>query len=151
MPTSTDGSDRSTIDAITDALHRYTRAIDTKDWALLRDSFTADCVAQYRTKVLNGVDAIVAYMQPSHDPIDGSLHRLTNIEISVDPSGTTASATSYIDALLVHRLHPDGPTFRAIGTYRDSLRLADRWRLAHRTYQQLWVEGSRTILGETHR
>lgn len=136
--------------AVENVLLDYATAIDTKDWDLLRSCFTEDCVTTYRAKVLRGADDLVGFMQPSHDPIDGSLHRLSNVRIEMGQDGRTASATSYIDAFLVYRLHPDGPTFHSMGTYTDRLILEERWKITERSYQPLWAEGSRTILGSTH-
>lgn len=137
---------------ISAVLHCYATAIDTKDWALLATCFEPECVFMGRAGGLRleGVEALVTYMRHAHEPIDGSLHRLSNITVEVSGDGHTASATCYLDALIVHRQHPDGPTFQLAGAYHDRLVLGEAgWRIARRDVAALWSVGSPTILGST--
>ena len=151
LPTDLAG-DAETVFEITAVLHRYATAIDTKDWLLLATCFEPRCVFTGRAGALrlDGADALVAYMRDAHTSIDGSLHRLSNITIDVGADGRTASATSYLDALVVHRGHRDGPTFQLVGTYRDRLVLgAAGWWITRRDVAALWSAGNPTILGPT--
>jgi hypothetical protein len=140
--------------AIAAVLVRYATAIDTKDWPLLRTCFHASCTFAGRggTLRLDGAAAVVAYMEAAHERIDGSLHRLSNIDIEVDGDGVSAKATSYLDALIVHRGHPAGPTFQLAAIYRDRLALDDgEWRIGRRDVTSLWSTGSPEILDPTLR
>ena len=107
--------------SITAVLVRYATAIDTKDWVLLGTCFHPSCTFAGRggTLRLDGAAAVVSYMEAAHQRIDGSMHRLSNIAVEVDADGLSASATSYLDALIVHRGHPHGPTFQLAAIYRD--------------------------------
>jgi hypothetical protein len=137
---------RETERAITKVLVTYTTAIDTKNWQLLEGCFTDDCVVTFGSMVMHGARSVVEHIEPSHAPIDGSLHRLSNIRVDVAAGSLIASSSSYVDALLINRLHPNGPMFHGIGSYSDQLRLDDRWRIVYRKYEHLWEEGSREIL-----
>ena len=135
-----------------EVLLRYTTAIDTKNWPLLATCFTRGCVfsAASTGLVLDGRDAIVDFMRPTHTYIDGSLHRLTNIRIDIADDGLSARSTSSLDVIVVHQAHRDGPTFQLIGTYYDRLeRYNDAWLIAQRDFDSLWHAGNGTILGPT--
>jgi hypothetical protein len=139
-------------------LHRYATAIDTKDWQLLRACFDPACVftAADGQLVLDGVDAIVDYMEAAHRDIDGSQHRLSNVRVDLADDGRSARTRTYLDALIVHVAHRDGPTLQAIAEYHDHLELvassngsAPRWRIAARDVTSLWLSGNPSILGPT--
>jgi len=136
--------------AVIAALVRYATAIDTKDWALLAGCFFPAAKFTAGSLVLDGVDEIVEYMRAAHHHIDGSQHRLSNFAIRLSDDGRTAHSTTYLDALIVHRAHRDGPTLRVVSTYHDVFECAgDAWRIAKRSVSSLWREGSPTILGPT--
>jgi 3-phenylpropionate/cinnamic acid dioxygenase small subunit len=137
---------RAAREAVVEVLLDYATAMDTRDWARLAACFTTDCTATYRDTVLHGPQAVVEFMRPGHDGLDGSVHRLSNIRATVDLGANTARSTSYVDALLVNRRHPDGPTYRSVGVYRDVLRREGGWRIAERSFEQLWIEGKREML-----
>lgn len=135
-------------------LYRYTTAIDTKDWALLRQCFTSTCRFTATELLLDGVDEIVEFMERVHEHIDGSQHRLTNTRIDIDPDGRSARASTYLDAFIVHSGHRDGPTFQLLAEYHDRLQYdpaadADggRWLIAERHVTSLWSLGNASILG----
>jgi ketosteroid isomerase-like protein len=131
---------------IADVLIRYCTAIDTKDWSLLYDSFTPDCVVTYPSRVVNGVEELVAHLEPGHVDLDGSLHRLTNIVVTVN--GDSATCKSYVDVLLIRRGHPNGPFYNAQGHYADLLVLTDKgWRISQRSFVPLYSTGSHSITG----
>jgi hypothetical protein len=135
--------------SITAVLVRYATAIDTKDWVLLGTCFHPSCTFAGRggTLRLDGAAAVVAYMEAAHQRIDGSMHRLSNIAVEVDADGLSASATSYLDALIVHRGHPHGPTFQLAAIYRDRFVLDDgEWRIGRRDVTSVWSTGSPEIL-----
>jgi len=119
-------------DAIVDVLVRYATGIDTRDWALFRTCFTEKCHADYGDiGVWDGVDAITEFMTVSHADMGHTLHRMTNMAITVNGDGATSR--SYVDALL---MMGDGKTaISAQGFYDDELvRAGDGWRIARRTF-----------------
>jgi hypothetical protein len=135
-------------------LLRYAHAIDSKDWVDLRSCFTPTCVfsAPSAAMRLEGVDEIVNSMEAAHRHIDGSIHRLSNIMIELADDGRSATSSTALDAMLVHREHRDGPTFQCIGTYHDRLELHDgTWKIAARDFDTLWTVGNPSILGPTVR
>jgi hypothetical protein len=73
------------------------------------------------------------------------MHRMTNT--TMEPSDDGVRARTYLDALLVRRNHPDGPTLQIVGLYDDVLRpQSDIWVLQHRRFQALWREGNPAVL-----
>lgn len=124
--------ERAAKQDITEVLVRYATGIDTRDWALFRTCFTDDVLAEYGgIGTWNGVDAITDSMTTSHADMGHTLHRLSNLAIDVD--GDTATARSYVDAVL---MAPDGQTgLNARGFYDDQLvSTSDGWRIRHRRY-----------------
>jgi 3-phenylpropionate/cinnamic acid dioxygenase small subunit len=139
-------------------LYRYATAIDTKDWLLLHECFEPSCVftAGDAELVLDGVDAIVDFMTAAHRDIDGSQHRLSNMRIELAADGRSARSRTYLEALIVHRLHRDGPTFQLWAEYHDRLEVVPgpdgtgtRWQIAERNVTSLWRLGNASILGPT--
>lgn len=123
---------------ITDVLVRYCRAIDTKDWVLFASCFTTDCVTRYQGRAFDGVGRLTDVMRRLHDPLDASLHRLTNVEISL--SSGAALVRSYVDALLVRTGHPEGPLYHVAGFYMDELhRVNQVWRIHSRVFEPVWI------------
>jgi hypothetical protein len=73
--------DHMRVDAeITALAFRYARAIDTKDWDLLRGCFMQDAVAHYSTGAYAGVDAIDELCRRLFTPLDATQHLVTNVE-----------------------------------------------------------------------
>ena len=133
------------VSAITATLVAYATAIDTKDWALFRTLFIADCEFKVFSRRFRGLDELTEHMRVLHEPLDGSLHHLGNFVIEVD--GDSARATTYLDALLVQRDHPEGPTVRIVGSYEDDLRReSGRWLVRQRNFRFLWSEGNTRLV-----
>ena len=118
---------------VADVLVRYATGIDRRDWQLFRTCFTDDCDADYgEIGVWHGVDEITEWMRVVHDACGHTLHRITNIAVSLGAGGGV-TARSYVEALV---LGPDnGAGVRATGCYDDELvDTADGWRIARRTF-----------------
>jgi 3-phenylpropionate/cinnamic acid dioxygenase small subunit len=128
----TQHDDRAAEHDIAKVLVRYAAGIDRRDWDLFRSCFTSDCRADYEgIAVWEGADAITEFMTGSHAGLGYTLHRLSNLAITVN--GGTAMARSYVDAVL---MSGDGQSgLNAIGFYDDELvRTSDVWRIANRRY-----------------
>lgn len=140
---------------VTDLLLRYAWAIDSKDWELLRTCFTADCLVVYGNgdspypggaRRFRSRDELVDYMERTHQPLDGSLHRMSNIQVTPTDPGA-ATAISYGDNLLVLRTHPDGPFYESAGHYADELLRQDGlWRITTRQYTRVWAQGNGRVV-----
>ena len=117
---------------IAEVLVRYATGIDRRDWELFRTCW-ADPVELDYTGIARweSGEAITEFMATSHADMGHTMHRLSNLAIDVD--GDTATARSYVDAVL---MAGDGQSgLNAIGFYDDRLaRTADGWRITHRTY-----------------
>jgi uncharacterized protein (TIGR02246 family) len=115
---------------ISDLLVRYATGIDRRDWPLFRTVFTDDCELDYgEIGAWKGVDAVAEFMEQVHALAGHTMHRLTNIAITVD--GNQASARTYLDGLI---MAPDNKSAaNPIGFYDDEIvRTADGWRIARR-------------------
>ena len=117
---------------IAKVLLRYATGIDRRDWELFRTCFTEDVVAEYEgIDPWRGVDEITESMITSHADMGHTMHRLSNLAITVD--GDTAMARSYVDAIL---MAADGQTgLNPRGFYDDELvRTPNGWRIARRRF-----------------
>ncbi len=122
-------SDRADI---ADVLIRYATGIDGRDWPLFRTVFTADCVLDYgQIGTWNGVDAVTEFMEVSHAGAGHTMHRLSNMAVTV--TGDTATARTYVDGLILAADNTSG--VNAVGFYDDELtRTGDGWRIARRRF-----------------
>jgi ketosteroid isomerase-like protein len=127
------------------ALVRYATAVDTKDWPMLRTVFHDDCVMEVGDQRHEGIDALTEHMAQLHAPLTATVHRLTNTAVEID--GDRATASTYLDALLLRPDHPSGPTLQIVGIYEDTLRRdAAGWRIQHRRFRRVWHDGSTAML-----
>lgn len=118
--------------AIHDVLVAYATGIDRRDWDLFRRCFTDDVVAAYEgVATWNGADEITDYMATAHADMGHTMHRLSNMAVSVD--GDRATARTYVDAVL---MAADGQSgVNPVGFYDDELvRTEDGWRIRRRTF-----------------
>ena len=130
-------TDRDAQHDIAEVLVRYTTGIDRRDWDLFRTCFTGDCRADYGDLgSWQGVDGLTGYMVATHAGMGHTLHRLSNIAVTVD--GDEAEARSYVDAVI---MAPDGGSgVNAVGFYDDRLRrTVDGWRIAERRFTMVHV------------
>lgn len=130
---------------IADLCVRYTRALDTKDWTLLRGCFAADPVFVHPGGRLEGWDAILARTSAALNPLDVTQHLLGNITAEVD--GDQARSLCYFQAQHVRHDTPGGDTYLIAGSYADTLiRTAEGWRIAERVQTYLWRDGNRDVV-----
>lgn len=120
---------------ITDVVNRFAIGIDRRDWPLFRTAFTEGChvrMGDYGT--FDGVDAITAFEESSHEHAGLTLHRMTNHAITVD--GDRATARTYVDAWITGATDDSG--INAIGFYDDELVRTDLgWRISRRVFTQV--------------
>jgi 3-phenylpropionate/cinnamic acid dioxygenase small subunit len=129
--------DREEIVAV---LIRYARAIDTKDWTLLRTCFRSDVMADYGAiGSWQGVADLSAFMVDAHAGMGPTQHMLSNFQIDID--GDRAQSVSYVHAITVLASHPDD-WIDTVGIYSDRLeRGDDGWKITDRNFQP-----TRTVL-----
>ncbi len=123
--------DREEIEAV---LIRYARAIDTKDWELLRTCFTEDATSDYGDiGSWRGAGDLITFMEDAHAGMGPTQHLLSNFQVEV--IGDQASSITYVHAVTVLASHPDD-WIDTIGIYEDRLhRGTDGWRIADRTFR----------------
>jgi hypothetical protein len=118
--------------AIVKVLTRYATGIDRCDWPLFRSCWTDEVDLDYGdVGRFTDPDALTQLFSQLHDPMGPTYHRLTNFVIDVD--GDTATARTYVHAVLM--LTPDDGAnwVEATGHYDDELsRTGDGWRIRRR-------------------
>lgn len=129
--------------AITDVLHRYCWALDTRTWELLDDVFTIDARA-FLIEDLTGRDAIKRRIERALEGMDRTQHLVANIQIDLD--GDKASCRSYVQAQHVREAAHGGPNYLIGGRYEDRMvRTLSGWRIDFRSLQPLWSDGNPNV------
>ncbi len=136
--------------AIQEALARYARGIDRRDWPTLRSAYHPDAFidqADYK----GGLDGLIAFIEPRHLLVEQSMHLLTNCLVEFDSDDGALVETYYLAYL-----RGAGPDLgeagtiatRALGRYIDRFeRRAGDWRIARRVvvFEQLLAEPARVM------
>jgi 3-phenylpropionate/cinnamic acid dioxygenase small subunit len=133
----TDSDDRATKQDITEVLVRYATGIDRRDWDLFRRCFTADVIADYGDiGTWCDVESLTQFMVESHTQMGHTMHKLSNMAISVE--GDRATARTYVDGVL---MAADGQSgLNPSGFYDDELiQTPDGWRIARRLFTMVHV------------
>jgi hypothetical protein len=134
--------DLATLEEIRQVKYRYLRCVDLKLWDELAEVFTPDATVDYGTPAygeplkIAGRDEIVGFLRAKLGPDMITVHRAGQPEITVDPSGGTASGTwSFEDTVIAteHRIVIVGLLPGPIRAWRGRP-LADR---AHRVRAHL--------------
>ena len=139
---------------ISQVIHTYATAIDTRDWDLLATCFTEDLEADFRAfggrEVIRGRAAWVAIIKDTIAGLDATQHLTANHVIQVD--GDTGTLIAYLQA--VHRLDTarGDPEYTVGGYYTcDMVRGGDGWRMRRYTLAVSWHRGNRDILRQAQR
>lgn len=130
---------------------RYSRALDTKDYDLLRSCFVDPIHVVYdvATAGVGGdrlthrsIEHLVAEAQRIHAPLHRIMHRNTNQSFLID--GDRATGRVYVDVFQVRLQDRTVPeTVHHLGWYDDVyLRTPDGWRFSERHYVTNWSEGA---------
>jgi 3-phenylpropionate/cinnamic acid dioxygenase small subunit len=122
---------------ISDLLVRYATAIDRCEWRLLGSVFTQECDVDYgEIGAWQTADAVIEFMEQAHALAGYTLHRLSNMAITVD--GDRAEARTYIDGAIMASGNKSG--VHAIGFYDDEIvRTDDGWRIAQRRFTPVFL------------
>jgi len=122
---------------ISDLLVRYATAIDRREWPLLGTVFTDECDVEYGViGTWQTADAVIEFMEQAHALAGYTLHRLSNIAITLD--GDRAVARTYINGLIMAGDNKSG--VNANGFYDDEIvRTADGWRIARRRFTTVYL------------
>lgn len=127
---------------ITDLLHRYSLALDTRDWALLETCFRPDAVfVSDGFAPCDGFPVIRQAIRTALGGLDQSQHYVTNVLVRLNAD--TATVTSYLQAQHVRHAAEGNPNFLVAGIYRDDVaRTASGWYFTRRTLRVTWTEGN---------
>jgi len=129
--------------AITEQMFRYARATDWLGTGDHRQVFTADCIfASPHSGDVEGVDAVVEWMNRVLAQFEATQHLIANISITFTGS-TTATAVSYVRAW--HRARDRArPDVVLWGEYHDRwAKVEGRWRIAERRVLEAGIEPRR--------
>jgi hypothetical protein len=118
---------------ITEVLIRYATGIDSKDWPLFRTCWTDEVDLDYgELGRFTDADAFTDLFAQIHDAMGPTYHRLSNFVI--DSDGDSATARTYVHAVLMVTSEDNSPWVDAVGHYDDVLvRASDGWRIRRRT------------------
>jgi 3-phenylpropionate/cinnamic acid dioxygenase small subunit len=122
-------------------LHRYARAVDTKDWDLYRSVFTDDAHIDYSVDVFVGsLDEAIGFFSGDFSALVAmSMHYITNIEAEID--GDTAA----VRAMFYNPTQIKGVAELCMfgGYYHHELvRTPGGWRIRHLREEMVWTANS---------
>jgi len=128
---------------IQDLLVRYTRAIDTRDWALLDTCFLPDARVDYTATggVAGSYPEVRAWLAQALAPFPITVHYVTNSQVELD--GDRARARTLVLNPMFFA-DPDGSLhdFTVGATYVDELVWTDGgWRIAKRSEEAGYLQG----------
>jgi hypothetical protein len=134
--------DLAAIEAIRQLKYRYFRTLDLKRWDEFADTLAVDAAGRYGTHalgeplILDGRDAITAFMRENLGPSVVTAHVANHPEITVD-SETATGSWAFEDTVIATEY---GVLIRGAGYYTDSYRRdADgQWRIATTGYQRIY-------------
>jgi ketosteroid isomerase-like protein len=131
--------------AIEDGVICYGHAIDSRDYARLRECMKPDVRVKYgAADWLTGADEAGRYCALALDPLDMSQHRFSSIDVKLD--GDRATSTTYLCAEHVK----NGERYTVGGHYLDKWeRTRAGWRIAERVLVPTWTEGNAAVLNVT--
>ncbi|TVS89063.1 nuclear transport factor 2 family protein [Mycobacterium helveticum] len=119
-------------------LHRYARAVDSKDWELYRSVFTDDAHIDYSSAgaPAGPRDEVAEWLAKGFAAIPMSMHYITNVEIvALDGDAATVRAMFYNPMQL-----PGMAELSYCGGYyhHELVRTADGWRSRNLREENVW-------------
>ena len=129
---------------INDLLIRYTRAIDTKDWALLDTCFVPDADVDYTASggVAGKYPEVRAWLAKALAPFPITAHYITNSIVELEGDRASARTLVYNPMFFAN---PDGSLhdFTVGATYVDELVHTEAgWRIARRVEEAGYMQGT---------
>lgn len=126
---------------IADVLVRYTRAIDSGDWAALAEVFTPDARIDYTSAggIAGGRDEITAWLADVLPKYPRRQHVLGQLDIRID--GDRATTTAYfLNPMTTVAADGSEGLYECGGYYHHVLvRTAEGWRSRELVEQTVWT------------
>lgn len=127
---------------ITALLHRYARAVDTKDWELYRSVFTEDAHIDYSSAgaIAGSRDEVTRWLADAFADIPWTMHYITNVEIL---DWTDDAAT--VRAMFYNPMHlPGMAEMSACGGYyhHELVRTEHGWRSRGLREENVWFSNA---------
>ena len=135
------------IEAIKKLKARYQRAVDTKDWELMRSVLAPDAKSVYSDGkyAFDGRDAIVEFLARGlGTPEIQSMHHAHTPEIEMT-SETTATGIWYLEDFVVSPRPsdgaPDGTVLHGTGIYQDEyVKIDGAWHIQRTGYERIFED-----------
>ena len=118
--------------AIAAVIHRYSRAMDCREWQLMEQVFVEDATATFNdTTFLRGRAQVVGLIRAAIECCSITHHMNTNIEAVIE--GDTARVRNLFRAWHRGAAERTHISFEALGSYEDEfVRTRAGWRIRHR-------------------
>jgi ketosteroid isomerase-like protein len=133
---------------VSETMARYGRAIDSRDFELLKTCFTDDAVIRYAEfgEEIHGREGLVDYLENSLSRLDATQHLFGNFEVETD--GSQGRMRCYVQAQHVRLDAPGGHLFTVAGRYDNAIVCGDDglWRMTSLTFEPMWTGGNEQIL-----
>ena len=127
--------------AITELVFNYSRAVDRKDFALLRTLYTEDGIDDHGGLYRGPASGYVDWLEQAMRSCDVTTHSVNNHLIALS-GADAAEGEVYVTAY--HRLHDGAGGFNELVEglrYLDRYRKCDgRWQFEHRTLINDWAQ-----------
>ena len=137
------------IESIKKLKARYQRAVDTKDWELMRSVLTADARTIYNSgkHSYDGRDAIIEFLSDPNglgNTQVQSMHHAHTPEIEIT-SETTAKGKWYLEDFVISALPsdwaPHGTVMHGTGIYIDDyVKIDGEWYLQETGYERIFED-----------
>lgn len=129
---------------------RYGRALDEKDWDLMRTVFAEDATADFALgQPFEGLEEIIRACRSQMDTLDHTQHFFGNHEIEID--GDRARGRLKLIGSAFLQTEAGSPTACLRGDYVDEyVRTDEGWRISRRELSIAWGEGNVGILSQQH-
>lgn len=117
--------------------YRYMRAVDTRDWELLRATLEPDVVAAYGSRLFfDDAESLVSTLRSSMDGSKITVHHVHQPEITVD--GDTATGVWALMDRVIRK--SDRTILDGAAIYHDVYRRGSdgAWRIAETAYERLY-------------
>ena len=127
---------------ITALLHRYCRAVDSRDLDLWLTVFTEDAHVDYTAAPAGAAgtrDEIAEWLRTSLALLPMSQHFVTNIEIDLDGDAATVRAMFYNPLQLPG---VEGPSFCGGCYHHQVVRTPDGWRSRDLREEMVWFDNN---------